>query len=216
MKKNILAVIEAALFSVTLATGQDMSLKGEPRIDSYYLQNTLFSINYNISLPVGDLVDYISDPGFTGFDAELKGFLTENIAVGGKIGVISFYEKYPRDTYYFESGALTTTIFNYYYTVPMHVVADYFFIPKSFIQPYAGLGVGINYNERRTEIGFYSLTDNSWNFALSPEAGVIVPFGKFSEWGLSVKARYNYQVYNRDRFNGMQYFDFSFGLSYSY
>ena len=98
----------------------------------------------------------------------------------------------------------------------MQALADWFFNPKGFVQPFAGLGIGVNYNERRTEIGFYALEDNSWNFSVSPEAGVIVPFGKYSAWGFSAKARYNYQVYNRDRFNGMQYLDLSFGLSYSY
>ena len=226
MKRNILLTIVAVLASLTFAMSQDMSLKGEneeialiqkePRIDSYFLQHSLFSFNYNLSFPLADLQDYISDLGPVGFDAELKVFITDNLAIGGKIGVISFYQKYPKDTYYFENGALTTTIFNYYYTIPMQALADWFFNPKGFIQPYAGLGIGVNYNERRTEIGFYALEDNSWNFSVSPEAGVIVPFGKYSAWGFSAKARYNYQVYNRDRFNGMQYLDLSFGLSYSY
>jgi hypothetical protein len=211
--KNISLAVLTLLLTVNLASAQRIK---EPRIDSYYLQNSLFSFSYNLSFPLGDLKDYISDVGPTGFDAEWKGFLNENIAIGGKVGVISFYEKYPRDTYYFKNGALTTTIFNYYYTIPMQVVGDYFFNPSGFIQPFAGLGIGINYNERRTEIGFYAVEDNSWNFSLSPEAGVIVPFGKYVSWGFTAKARYNYQVYNRDRFNGMQFFDLSFGLSYSY
>lgn len=226
MKRHIYTTLVILLISAGAALGQDMTLTNgndlpapvpqELSGSGYFIQNSLFSFNYNLSFPAGDLKDYIHPLGVAGFDAQLQGFVTDNLAVGGMIGIMSFYEKYPRDTYYFENGALTTTIYNYYYTVPMHAVADWFFNPTGFIQPFAGLGLGINYNERRTEIGFYALEDNSWNFAVSPEAGVIVPFGKFSEWGFSLKGRYNYQVYERDRFSGMQYFDLTFGFSYSY
>jgi outer membrane protein len=194
--------------------GQDMSF--EDRSSNYYLQNSVFSVNYNVSIPFGDLHEFIPTTGVAGFDAEFKTLVTDNIAVGGMLGYAGFYKKYDRDTYEFENGALTSTIFKYYYTVPMRIVADYFISPGSFVQPFVGLSTGVNYNERRLEVGFYSLEDKSWNFVVAPEAGMIIPFGRFSEWGFSVKARYNYQIYDRDNFNSLQYLDVALGFSYSY
>ena len=104
------------------------------------------------------------------FDAELKGTVAHGLFVGGMIGYQSYYKKYPRDTYYFDKGALTSTIFKYYYTVPIRVVADYFLNPDGFVQPFVGLSTGVNYNERRLEVGFYSFEDKSWNFVVAPEA----------------------------------------------
>lgn len=226
MKKNIIFSIVFALVFIPTVFSQDMDLAGEnitiapmPQdqgVGSYFLNRSLFSINYNFSFPFGDLHDFIPTNSYTGFDVDLKGMVSDHFAVGGLIGYQSFYKKYPRDTYYFENGALTSTIFKYYYTVPIRVVADYFINPTGYVQPYIGLGLGVNYNERRLEVGFYSLEDKSWNFVLAPEAGVVIPFSKYSEWGFTIKARYNYQVYSRDNFSGLQYLDVGIGFAYSY
>jgi hypothetical protein len=214
MKKNIFLSIILSVALLPSVFGQDAFY--EDRSTNYFLQRSLFSFNYSLSFPMGDLNDFISKPGVKGFDAELKAFVTDNIAVGGMIGYQGFYEKYDRNTYTFENGALTSTLFAYYWTVPIRVVADYFIAPGSFIQPFIGLSTGLNYNERRLEIGFYYIDDKSWNYVIAPEAGLIIPVGKYSEWGFSAKVRYNYHVYNRDNFNGLQYLDVALGFSYSY
>ena len=214
MKKNIFLTVVLVLGFASSLLSQDEGYEG--RSSNYFLNRSLFSVNYNLTFPLGDLHDFIPVTGVAGFDVEYKALVTDNIAIGGMIGYESFYKKYDRDTYYFENGALTSTIFKYYYTVPMRVVFDFFISPGSFVQPFVGLSTGVNYNERRLEVGFYALEDKSWNYVVAPEAGLIIPFGKFSEWGFSAKARYNYQVYDRDNFSGLQYLDVSLGFTYSY
>lgn len=225
MKKNIILSFVFVMAFAFVTIGQDMDLSGESlptatpqdmSPDNYFLQRSIFSIDYNFAFPLGDLNDFMPSPSFVGFDAELKGMVAHGLFVGGMIGYQSYYKKYPRDTYYFENGALTSTIFKYYYTVPIRVVADYFLAPNGFVQPFVGLSTGVNYNERRLEVGFYSFEDKSWNYVVAPEVGVIIPFGRFSDWGFSLRARYNYQVYSRDNFSGLQYIDVNFGFSYSY
>ena len=214
MKKYIFFSVMSVLVITSPLFSQDMTY--EDRSSNYYLQRSIFSFNYNLSFPLSDLHDWIPTTGVAGFDAEFKSLLTDNIALGGMIGYAGFYKKYDRDTYEFENGALTSAVFKYYYTVPIRIVADYFISPGSFVQPFIGLSTGVNYNERRLEVGFYALEDKSWNFVVAPEAGLIIPFGRFSEWGFSLKARYNYQVYSRDNFSGLQYLDVALGFSYSY
>jgi hypothetical protein len=88
------------------------------------------------------------------------------------------------------------------------------------VQPYLGMNVGVNYNERRGEIGIYSLEDNSWNFSFAPEAGVIVPFGKYSQWGVNLRGKYNYNVYSRDNlafdFKQLAFWNVMIGLTYTW
>jgi hypothetical protein len=212
MKKIIIISLIALLTMGSKSFAQD---------DNMFLQNSVMTFSYQMGFPTGDLKTFIPENDYLGWDFEMKTLVTHNLAVGGHIGYQGFYKKFPRDTYEFPQGALTTTIFKYYYTVPMQAVLTWFFIPDKMVQPYLGMNIGVNYNERRGEIGIYVLEDNSWNFSFAPEAGVIVPFGKYSQWGVNVRGKYNYNVYSRTDnlgmdFNQLAYFNLMFGLSYTW
>lgn len=185
-------------------------------INNRFLERGLFSIEYNASFPLGEFSDFISKPGYRGWSFELKGVINDNLAIGGSVGWYAFYEDFERDTYLFDGGSLTSSVFNYYYSVPLRVVAHYYFLPDAFIQPFAGLSIGTNYNEKRREIGFYLFEEKKWNFGLTPEAGVIIPFGDMAEWGAQIKGRFNYLTYNDYEQDNTMFFDISIGLVYSY
>lgn len=174
-----------------------------------------------MGFPTGSLKEFLPENDYLGWDFDMRSMVTHNLAVGGHIGYQGFYKKYPRDTYYFPQGAITTTVFKYYYTIPMQASATWFFIPEKMIQPFLGFNVGVNYNERRAEIGMYVLEDNSWNFSFAPEAGVIVPFGKYAQWGLNLRGKYNYNVYNREYdsfidFKQLAFFNVMIGVTYTW
>jgi hypothetical protein len=212
MKKIIIISIIALLSNGSLSYAQD---------DNMYLQKSLMSFSYQMGFPSADLKTFLPVNDYLGWDYELKTMVTHNLAIGAHVGYQGFYKKYPRDTYEFPQGAITSTIFKYYYTIPLQAAATWFFIPEGMVQPYIGMNVGVNYNERRGEIGVYVLEDNSWNFSFAPEAGVIVPFGKYSQWGVNIRGKYNYNVYNRNDgigmdFNQLAYFNIMFGLSYTW
>jgi len=212
MKKIIIISCIALLTTASLSYSQEGNL---------FLQKSQLSFSYQMGFPTGDLKTFIPENDYLGWDFELKTMVTHNLAIGGHIGYQGFYKKFPRDTYEFPQGAITSTIFKYYYTIPMQAVVTWFFIPEGMVQPYLGMNVGVNYNERRGEIGIYILEDNSWNFSFAPEAGVIIPFGKYSQWGANIRAKYNYNVYSRDEnigqdFNQLAYFNLMFGLTYTW
>lgn len=183
---------------------------------SDYLHRTLFSFNYSLSFPMTDFKEYISNMGYRGWDVELRTFVLEKIAIGAQAGWYAFYEKRERETYEFDEGAITSSVFTYLYSVPLRAKVEFFIAPSSYIQPFIGLYVGTNYNDRITEVGFYSFEEKSWNFSLAPELGVIIPFRSNAPWGLNLKAKYNYQVYNQDDFQGLEWLDVTIGLTYSY
>ncbi len=185
-------------------------------INNRFLERGLFSIEYNASFPVGEFSDFISEPGYRGWHFELKGVINDNLAIGGSVGWYAFYEEFDRDTYLFDGGSLTSSIFNYYYSVPLRVVAHYYFLPDAFIQPFAGLSIGTSYNEKRREIGFYVFEEKKWNFGLTPEVGAIIPFGDMAEWGAQIKGRFNYLTYNDNEQDNTMFIDISIGLVYSY
>jgi outer membrane protein W len=212
MKKIVIIALIAIFSAGSFSYAQNGNL---------FLQQSQMSFSYQMGFPTGDLKTFIDQNDYLGWDFELKAMVTHNLALGGHIGYQGFYKKFPRDTYEFPQGAITTTIFKYYYTIPMQAVATWFFMPEGMVQPYLGMNIGVNYNERRGEIGIYLLEDNSWNFSLAPEAGVIVPFGKYSMWGTNIRAKYNYNVYSRNDnlgqdFNQLAYWNMMFGLTYTW
>jgi outer membrane protein len=229
MMKKIFIIFAAALFSINFASAQDIEvpetdleqgLMIEPRepaaLSNTFLNRGLFSIEYNLSFPVGDLSDFISTIGYRGWNFELKGVINDNLAVGGSFGWYGFQESFDRDTYFFDAGSLTTSIYNYYYTIPLRVVAHYYFLPDSKVQPFAGLSIGTNYSEKRSEIGFLVIEDKAWDFGLTPEIGAIIPFGEMSMWGAQIKGRYNFLTYKDRDIDNIMFIDVSIGLVYSY
>ena len=213
MKKII--IIAITLF--TFASGTTYSQMG-----GQFLQNGLFSFSWQMGFATGDLKTWLPENSFRGGDFEYTKLVTHNLAVGAHVGWQGFYKKYPRATYEFPSGAITTTIFKTYYTIPMHGIVTYYFMPDKFVQPFASFLIGVNYNERDLQFGQFIVEDQSWNFSFAPEVGLIVPFGELSQWGLNVRARYLYNVYSRDGVNGygemsgLAYLNVMTGLSFSF
>jgi len=204
--------------------GQDIALEpdaaAEPAIvgatNNTFLKHAIFSMEYTISFPMGDFNDYISTVGARGFNFELKQVLNDRWSVGGSAGWYAFKEHYDRSTYEFDQGALTTEIWNYFYSIPLKAVGHFYLAPSSFVQPFIGMSLGVTYNEMESDIGFLNVLETSWDFTFTPEVGVIVPFGSGAEWGGMLKCRYNHIVYNHNDFSAIQHIDLTFGLVYSY
>lgn len=226
--KKISIFLLAALVQIGLISGaQDLSVEEDLMLDpaptmagalnNSYLNRGLLSFEYNISFPMGEFSDdFISKVGFRGGHLELKGMINDYLSVGGSIGWYGFFEKYPRSTYEFDEGAITTTVLNYYYSLPLKAVAHYYVIPSAFVQPFIGLSLGVTYNELQREIGIYYLEDKAWDFTLTPELGVLIPFGNEAEWGAVIKGRYNHVFYNGDDLGNIQTVDLTIGLVYAY
>lgn len=68
--------------------------------------------------------------------------------------------------------------------------------PNSFAKVFVGAGIGaINWNSYK-EVQEIQSWENSWGFLMSPEVGVLVPFGRNSCWGAEAVAGYNWGTNN--------------------
>jgi outer membrane protein len=56
-------------------------------------------------------------------------------------------------------------------SVPLLVVADYY-LSEENLKPFIGIGLGTTYNRVDLEMGMYTLRQDPWQFAITPEAGV--------------------------------------------
>ena len=126
MKRII--ILAVVLFTLTVSTSQ-------AQMGGQFLQNGVFTFSWQMAISTGDLNTWLPENSFRGWDAEYTTLVNDHLAIGGHVGWQGFYKKYPRDTYEFPSGTITTTIFKTYYTIPMHGIVTYYFIPDKFVQP---------------------------------------------------------------------------------
>lgn len=164
---------------------------------SPFLKAQMLNLNYQISVPMGDVKDFTDKASFRGFDLEYHQFLSERFSIGGAIGWNVYYQNKDNTTGNFKfSGSdniytITGDQYRYVNTVPLLAVGRYYFTgSSSTVRPYFGLGVGTSWTEKRLEVGQFSSTISRWQFAMAPEIGMYIPVT--SQFAFNLGAKYNY------------------------
>jgi len=177
MMKNIRYIV----LGISLLT----VLNGTAQVVDYYS-----TVNYGISVPLGDTKDFISNTSFRGFSFEFGRFFTEEISVGFLFAWSVFNESFPRDTYELEDLTLTGNLYRYINAFPLMASGRYYFSPDSKFRPYLGLASGAYVINKVSDFGVHRYENKNWHFGLAPEAGII--FGIGTEAYLNLGARYNH------------------------
>lgn len=177
-----------------LLTGLFIALLG---MTSFGQGGGIWNFDWNIGIPLGETADFIDQPSFRGFSVEGKGFVTDNMTVGGQAGWQTFYQDFGWVT---EAVGETGTVYGYkrryLNAVPIMVSWDYYFM-QGLVMPYLGFGVGTYYMESRNFLGSYYIQGDDWHFGLAPEVGVAVPFGSGTA-GVNVNVKYNMAAKTKD------------------
>lgn len=182
------------------------------------LKAQMLNLNYQISVPLGDLKDFTNETSFRGMDLEYHKFVTDRFSLGAAIGWNVFYQDKNHATgdFSFKGNkniyTMTGNQYRYVNTVPLTAIGRYFLTDgTSAVQPFLGLGSGARWTEKRLELGQYTSTLSRWQFTFAPEIGMMVPFN--DQVALNVGARYNYATRaSHGRIPEFQSFTFSIGL----
>lgn len=193
MKKiSIIASMIAGALLVTLLPNETQAQQGVTKLN----------IGYNIASPLGSFKDEVNKTSYRGWTANVLYGITDKISVGLGTGYQDFYQKYPRANYKLNDGGdVSAVVSNSIQVVPILATGQYNFIPNGVVQPYAGVGVGGNLVFYRQFLGEFANSKTKFGFAVRPEAGVYIPFGKNSMTGITLNANYNYMPFN---FNGVK------------
>jgi len=178
----------------------------------------LLNLNYQISVPIGKMKNFTDKASFRGMDLEYHHFFNEHFSLGGMIGWNVFYHhlNHHTDDFKFTGDddiyAITGDQYRYINTVPIMAVPRYYFTDNTTsVRPYAGLGIGTRWTEKRLEVGQYSYTLSRWQFSFAPEVGMYVPLT--DQIALNFGARYSYGTRaSHGRIPEFQSFAFSIGL----
>lgn len=196
--KKILAIL-AIVFTLTSAT---------------YAQ-TIFSLSYEPSTPLGDMTNFIGATSLRGLSGSANWFITNKINAGLTIQWTGFYEKEERETWYFDGAAITANAWKEFYIWSMYANARYQFKDvedEGNFVPYIGLNVGTMYVDQNAQVGTYELKEKKWSFAFAPEAGFRLPMGIEKQWGFNVLIRYQMALYDKHDISMLQFLNYSVGV----
>ncbi len=205
MKKILISISVLLLLATNMVQGQSRP------VGSYY------SLNWNISVPIGDFNKWIAPASFLGFSASGRYFLVDGFGLGWYIGYNNYYEKDSYETYDFDGGAISASHYKYTFMVPFKLDILYHYKPAALISPYIAVGIGGTYNENRLLVQEYDSYENTWDFLLSPELGVLIHFDKGSNWGVRLGANYTFTTTKTEYFNlkNFSMFNFMVGIAYT-
>ena len=166
-------------------------------------QQNYFYIGWDINQPLTNTT-WLGRTSTKGGKIGYRGFLNnERISIGGDFNWTTYDEYAPKETFWQESGAITTDYFKYIYQYGLTLSGQYYFPvgDHEHFFPYAGLGLGANYNKYKIFYNIYSDEDDGWGFLARPEAGMLVRFGSRRSVGLMAAVHYDYSTNRSERFN---------------
>lgn len=136
-----------------------------------YSQSNTY-LTYSMGFGMGDLGDFISKASFRGATIDYRHMTQPNVGIGFSLGWNTFYEAKDYDTYYSGNAALSGKQYRYSNHVPMLINGDYYLNPGEKVSTILGLGTGVMYTRRNTDMNLYTLEEEAWNFTLQPEIGI--------------------------------------------
>ena len=174
-------------------------------------QDGLFAMTYNMGLPVGSTADYISKYSWRGFGIEGRGFVTDNITLGGSFSWNVFFEEEIKATHTEGTASLNGNFYKYINAYPINFTAHYYFNDyDATVRFHAGLGIGASKINQVTEFGAWQASHNYWHFNISPDVGILVPMNYRTNFFVS--AKYNYAAKAKDKDFG--YLSFNVGFAW--
>ncbi|HEX6194138.1 MAG TPA: hypothetical protein VFZ42_17310 [Chitinophagaceae bacterium] len=172
------------------------------------------AVTYPIAFPVGDLSDYIDATSFRGISLELYKNIKPNVAVGLETSWSLFYAREDEKVYTEGTASISGVQYRYTNAVPILAMGK-FFKPSANkpVVPFGGLGVGTLFINRYADFGLYRVTNDTWQFCLRPELGIVIKGRDSNGPGVLVAAKY-YAGFNTDDLEGQSYFSINIGLAF--
>lgn len=171
------------------------------------------TITYPIAFPGGDIKDFIGKTSFRGINFDFQKMVQDNIGVGVSVGWNVFYEEMSYGTYTLDNMSLSGKQWRYSNHVPLLATSTFQLKPGDAMNPYVGLGAGVTYSLRNTDMNLYTIELDAWNFTLQPAIGVLIEASDVTR--VNISARYNHGFKAGNELKGTQsYFALHFGFTF--
>ncbi|MBK8883777.1 MAG: OmpW family protein [Bacteroidales bacterium] len=136
-------------------------------------QNNMMSWQYSIGFASGDLHDYVEPVSWRGVTYNYHRMMETGASVGMELGWNVFYEEKAYGTYSYRNLDYSGKQYRYSNNIPLLITIGYFVNPDYIVTPFAGIGIGTMYSERKTAMGVYTFASDGWHFEMKPELGIM-------------------------------------------
>ncbi|MEN8224670.1 MAG: outer membrane beta-barrel protein [Bacteroidota bacterium] len=202
MKKYFL-ISMIALFAVFLTSTADAQME------------THWDLQWNISVPASDFKEFIDETSVRGIEFGGSYHFETNVTLGAAIGYGAFFKKTGRLTVNYENNTLTSIHFRDLYSYYFLAEGGYAYQSDFFMTPYARVGIGAFYTEQITQLGLLYWKDESWDFGIRPELGVLIEVPD-SGVGFIVNAKYNTVFNYGNDLENLNYLAFGLGFIFGF
>jgi hypothetical protein len=172
-------------------------------------------VTYDVNFPAGDLKEYTDNESWRGLTIEGRKFFAPQISAGLSWSWRTFHEN-SDELIEFEGGAASGNQFRRFYVSPILAVFHFYLFDQysnARFLPFAGLGIGTYWIEKKLDMGVYIISDSNWHFGLMPEVGFMVPVGYSSH--MIAAFHYDYAFGNNDA-GPYDYWGFKIGATFSH
>jgi opacity protein-like surface antigen len=156
-------------------------------------QQKYFYANLDVNTPYSNK-SWLGRTSTNGLKLGYRAFINERFSAGVDLGYASFDQYFPKRTFEYPSGALTTDYFNYITSYTLAASGQYNFKLNDLFYPYVGIGLGAANLEYAQYYNIYSEVERSWGFLARPEAGILVRVFKRKSIGLMGAVHYDYMT----------------------
>ena len=140
-------------------------------------QDVIWKMAYEIAFPFSDTKSFTDQVSWRGVSLDFDRFVSDNMAVGLGISWGVFVEKEEDSYFEYEDMLIHGTQVRYINNIP--ILARFsWYQPTGEFDTYFTAGIGTVWQENRRDIGLWAFQDSYWQFALSPEVGIIFPIGR--------------------------------------
>lgn len=196
MKRIVWALIAVPLLTASVAEAQG---------------DWWWGAEYTVSLPQGATKEFADNTSWRGATLEARKVLSQNLTVGLLFGWYVF-DEVKLETASQPGIDITGLPYNYLNSFPIQATAHYYIGKRRGTRLHVGGGAGVTINERRTDVGLFTLQETKAQFSVFPEVGVSIPLN----WSLRgvLAVRYNYSAKSGDM-PAQEYVGISLGLAWN-
>jgi len=149
-------------------------------------QGVIWKMTYDVGIPFSSTKEFTDHMSWRGLSLDVDRFVGDNLAVGLGFSWSTFVEKEPDSYYQRENILIHGTQVRYLNNIPLTARISWY-QPMEKMELVGTLGIGTAWQENRMEIGTHAFSGDYWQFALTPEVGMIYPAGQTF---LTAKLRY--------------------------
>lgn len=149
-------------------------------------QEVIWKMTYDVGVPFSSTKEFTDQVSWRGVTLDIDRYIGDNFAVGMGFSWSVFLEKESDSYYEREQLLFHGTQVRYINNIPLTVRLSWY-QPIDMMELFGTIGIGTAWQEVRREIGTFAFVGNYWQFALTPEVGMIFPVGQSY---LTAKVRY--------------------------